>query len=87
MNSIGCAAGHKDREVVFYPCPEEIKPYSLEGKKNDFLFCVHKIDITKSKPVLRWNFKTQMQSVFFMYIFCWLIDIVGSFLRSQFWRA
>ena len=37
MNPIECAAGLKDWKVVFYSCPEEIKPYSLEGKKNDFL--------------------------------------------------
>lgn len=53
MNPVECAAGLKDLEVVFYSCPEEIKPYALEGKKNDFLFCVHKTDITKSKTVLR----------------------------------
>lgn len=52
MNPIGCAAGLKDLEVVFYPCPEEMKPYSLEGKKN-YLFCEHKTGVTKPKPVLR----------------------------------
>lgn len=47
MNPTGCAAGLKDPEVVFHSCPKEIKPHSLEGKENGFLFYVHKTEIKK----------------------------------------
>lgn len=52
MNPTGCAAGLKDLEVVFLSCPKEIKPHSLEGKENNFVFCVDKTEIKKYQPAL-----------------------------------
>lgn len=73
MNPIGCAAELRDSWVVFSSYPGHIKLYSLEWKKNDFLFCVQKINVSKSETVLWQNCRTKIQSVFFMLVYhcCW----------------